>query len=175
MSKKILAVILSLSCLFLLGGCGGEKKQAEATPKPAVQVAPEAVFTIDNVKAIVDYEPVQEPVEENTEKGTKQVWYHSEPLGKGDIVEVTVRQYSDSVAKETVKAGYDQMKQKRPNAVQVDGVGEDAYIAYPSVHVYQEGYHIQITAGSGADDVQKTVLTNAAQTAVQNLNTLLSK
>lgn len=47
----------------------------------------------------------------------------------------------------------------------VDGIGEDCYIAFPYINIYDRGCYIRISAGSGSDEGQKNMLINLGTTA----------
>ncbi|MCX7714223.1 MAG: hypothetical protein N2171_00620 [Clostridia bacterium] len=170
--KKILFAVLNLLSLCILCSCTAANTLQQSTPGPIVYLNPESVFTLENAAAIVNYSPV---IDGNIEKKNNMtsILYHSEPIGQGDTVRVTVRQYTDAITKQQVKEEYDMMKSMRPKAIKLDNVGEDAYIAYPSVHIYMDGYHIEITAGSGDDDTQKALLEQAAKVACSNAAKIL--
>ena len=68
---------------------------------------------------------------------------------------------------------YEQEKSKRSSAELVEGIGQESYIAFPTIHVYDRGCIIEITAGSGSDDNQKTLLKNLAITAAGRLESII--
>lgn len=172
--KKYAYIIICIAVLcvpVILSGCSPETVlKREPTPVPIITVNPEELITTVDVSAVAAYVPVQEKSDSD---GVETVLYRSEPVGQGDIVKVSVRQYSDSVAKDDIKAEYERAKSLRPKAEVVDGIGDDAYIAYPSVHIYRDGYHVTITAGSGSGDEQKTLLEQLAKTADDRLKDML--
>ena len=47
----------------------------------------------------------------------------------------------------------------------IEGIGEDCYIAYPYINVYDRGCYIRISAGSGNDEAQRELLENLASIA----------
>ena len=69
-----------------------------------------------------------------------------------------------------VKEYYDECKSMRPDSfeIQLDYPAE-AFIAYPTLHYYINGYHIEVTAGSGNDDLQKNLLQNIANITLEKL------
>ena len=52
-------------------------------------------------------------------------------------------------------------------------LGETAYIAYPTIHVYDRGCIIEVTAGSGSDEDQQQLLVNLAKTAVAKFEQIM--
>lgn len=142
--------------------------QTEPTPEPIITITPELAFPLDDAASIVNYTPVALKESDST------VVYHSEPIGQGDTVKVTVTQYNEVITKDSIRTEYEKIKSMRPTAETLDGIGEDAYIAYPAVHVYMDGYHISVAAGSGSDDVQHELLVNVAKMVEKNLNNILN-
>ena len=130
---------------------------------------------IVNIPRGVNYKSV--PVTEAS--GTKRdgnvatVLYRSEPLGEHDTVEVKLTQFTDDIGYEEIFALYEAQKAKRPSAALLEGIGQEAYLAYPTIHVYDRGCLIEITAGSGAGEVQKNILTSLAMRAAGKLEEII--
>lgn len=170
--KKIIFYLCTILLIISVTACtpntDNAHTQTEPTPEPIIVITPDIAFPIENVQSIVNYTPVM------LKESNDTVVYHSEPIGQGDTVKVTVSQYNEVVTKDSIRSEYEKTKSMRPSAEILDGIGEDAYIAYPTVHVYMDGYHISVTAGSGGDEVQHELLTNIAKTVEQNLNNILN-
>ena len=64
---------------------------------------------------------------------------------------------------------YDTDKSLRPSAEEVTELGENAYIAFPSINIYDRGCYVKITAGSGSDDNQRNQLLTLARIAIARL------
>ena len=65
------------------------------------------------------------------------------------------------------------MNRKRQNVQAQKLIGQEAYIAFPSIHVYDKGCLIDITAGSGADENQKALLMSLATVAAGRLEQII--
>jgi hypothetical protein len=176
--KKAVAVLMSVILALGLSSCGKdsgggqqagepEKKQEKKVYKT---VDPEKVLTMENVSALVSYAPV---LEKSKSGKAATALYRSEPVGQGDVVQIDVYQPSARVSEDEVKQLFSEEKEKRPKAEDVSDLGAEAFIAIPSIHLMKNGYYVKITAGSGGGDEQKTLLRNAAQTALANLDGLL--
>lgn len=154
--KKLILILTSIILTVALTACSSNPNfapsNAEPTPEPIIKITPEQAFSVENAQSIVNYSVNVSNTSENS------VMYHSSPIGQGDTVTVTVSQYSDTQTKERIRADYDKVKSMRPSAETLENIGDDAYIAYPAVHIYIDGYHISVAAGSGSDEVQHDLL-----------------
>ena len=167
--KKILTLISSIILVMGLCSCGGSGGLfAKPTPTPIPEISPEDILPAAEVKEFVDYEPVKNGDVTN-ENNTKTVVYVSDPIGKYDSVTVKLTQFGDNFSKDDVWNLYDGGRIKRSSAKMVDGIGTDAYIAFPSIHIYDKGCAITISAGSGSDSGQESLLKRLGERAVLNL------
>ena len=159
--KKISIVIFTL--LLFLSGCGKNKTTYVS------DVYPSELLTIENVAPYLEYKP------EMTEERSRRMSvarYQSNPIGQGDPVIIKVYQKNGLQSAEQVKAYYDECKTMRTDSFDIELNADDAFIPYPTLHYYIDGYHIEITAGSGSDDLQKVLLTNLAAISIENFTAL---
>lgn len=164
MLKRLMYIFMILA---LLSGCTGETK--DKTKAPTV-LLPEMLLSLEDVKALVSYEPVLSG--ENTRAKSK-VYYSTDPIGGSDPVILELHSYQNG---QNVTAVYEQFstkKKMRPKSENVPDLGMEAFIAYPTINLYKDGFFIVITAGSGSGDEQKNLLINAAKTAAAHLNEYL--
>ena len=173
--KKLIVMISSLLITIGLCSCGGGGGIfAKPTPTPIPVLDPTAILTAYNVYAGINYEYV--PVvdgEIKTEGNTRSVVYVSNPKGIGDSVEIKITQYNETTSIDQVYQKFSAAKEKRYEITEVTDLGETAYIAYPSIHVYDRGCIIDITAGSGSNETQQQLLLNLAKLAVANFEQIM--
>lgn len=152
--------IIFLLCFSLfLSGCTSDEKISKITA--SVLLPPEAVAPY------LDYTP------DISEKNTRRysiTEYLSNPRGKYDPVIVKVFQANELLSEEDIINNFNESKNLRSDAFTVDGMNVNCFVAYPSIHYYTNGYHIQITAGSGSDNNQKILLMNLAKISLENLD-----
>lgn len=96
---------------------------------------------------------------------TLTVTYVAEPLGSADTVSVSIEQFSDKVSTNDTWTSYEYNRVHRGDMEFIQGLGQDCYIAYPYINVYDRGCYIKISAGSGSGEAQKTALINLATQA----------
>ncbi len=174
--KKLLLAVSTLLMVVVLCSCGSSGDIfSKPTPTPIPEIDPTALITPEDVYAATGYAyaPVLDGNTYTRDGNTATAVYRSEPVGQGDPVIVEVTQYTDTVSKETVWYEYDSERAKRPSAQMVTELGEDAYLAFPSIHIFDRGCHIKITAGSGSGEEQQNMLVNLAVTAVERFEAIM--
>lgn len=170
--KKILVVLFCTFALMGLCSCEGGLF-SKPVPTPVPDIDPAALITVDDVAANAGYTPVIEPAETRREGNVAEVLYRSEPIGQHDMVKVKLTQFNDTVDYQQIFNQYEQEKTARPSAQLLDGIGQETYVAFPSIHVYDRGCLIDITAGSGAGEEQLNLLKNLAITAAGRLEEII--
>ena len=163
--KKIILVLLMLFAA-LLGGC---KEKAEI---PAAM--PTDLLSADEVKSAVGDEnnyTLDGGAIIDMGGGTYKAVYLTDPIGAGDSVTIELTQPQENVSvKDKYQKNYDARTQKK----KVQGLGESAYVAFPSVHIIEKGYLIDISAGSGDTEKQLELLVRLGKTACEKLDLYLS-
>ena len=172
--KKVLLVFSGLLILVSLCACGVNGNIfSKPTPTPLPDIDPAALITLDDVVINAGYTPVIEPSGTSREGNVATVLYRSEPIGQNDTVSVKITQFTEEMDYQMIFEQYEQEKARRTSAELIPGIGQEAYIAFPSIHVYDRGCLIDITAGSGSNDEQKNLLQSLALTAAQRLEEIV--
>lgn len=171
-SGGISAAVLSA---FLCACGNGGGLFAEPTPTPMPSADATVIISLEEALAAIEnaYELELSDGGAVTEGNVSTASYYAVPKGSGDPVIVKVINRTESVSADDVWSGYEDGRISRSSSELVDGIGYDAYIAYPSIHVYDRGCEIVITASSGSDDKQKAILKSLAETAVANLENIM--
>lgn len=167
--KNLTLLFISLSLTLILSSCSAHTPpEQEPTPEPVISASVIDLLPISDVQEIISYTLVTKNVTENS------LIYTSDPIGAGDTISVSINQYSSTVTKEQIRSEYEEQRSRRPSAEAVEGIGESAYIAYPSIHIYQNGYCITVTAGSGSDQYQHDLLVLLGKIVINNLNEIVN-
>lgn len=166
--KKIISILACAAITLSLCACGEQPE-----PEPVPELDPAQLVTAEDVAAIAGYTPVVEPSGTTKEGNRSSVMYRSEPIGQNDTVEVKVVQFNDDMTYQQIFNEYEANKAKRSDAKLIESLGQEAYIAFPTIFIYDRGCLVSITAGSGAGDEQERILTSLAYTAAGRLEELI--
>jgi hypothetical protein len=97
----------------------------------------------------------------------------------GRFLQITLMQTTQELANSGVsaKAYFDSLitldSLGDPKLMMVQGVGDEAFILPPGIHIMSRGYYIVIGVGNPDDAANREILMNAGKLAVKNLNDLL--
>ena len=164
--KKIILAVLSVAAALSLCACGSKEQKKEIP-----QIEPTELVTIDDVSAYAGYIPV---IKETTrDNNISSVLYVSNPIGEYDPVEVKLIQFNDEMDYQQIYNYYSEQKSMREDAESLESLGQETYIAFPTIHVYDRGCLIEITAGSGSDDTQRQILKQLAVNAASRLEEIV--
>ena len=70
---------------------------------------------------------------------------------------------------QTPKKIYDALKENFKNAVKVDGIGADAFIAPPGLHVLAGNYYLTFAVGNANDPKNQDLLKSISKNVVGKL------
>lgn len=160
--RKIFALLLTAVMSISIASCGGSKV---AKVSDIERISPDKLITAENVSAIVGV-TMQADADGVTNDGSaNSITYVADPIGSEDPVTIRIEQFSESLTTTQVWNDYESSRVRREDMEFVEGIGQDCYIAYPYINVYDRGCFIRISAGSGDNDKQKELLKNLASAA----------
>jgi hypothetical protein len=161
--KKI--IFLMVICLGLCASCSSKKDEKRPLLLPT-----DVVSLTEAQELIADEYTITMKNDAVIQKDNKtEVTYLSEPLGYGDSIKIEVFTTDEANTAESIKEEFSLSKNKRSDFIRVEGLGEDAYITYPSLHMYLNGVYVKITAGSGASEAQSDILVELGKIAEKNI------
>ncbi len=163
----MLKIIICLSAAALLLSSCGKKEIADTNQSL------DAKMLLDTEKAeeLLQYTPVGSYEDSYTKSIAR---YDSEPIGKDPII-VELYAHNDKKSAEDIYNDFKKRHEERTDAEDVTEYDAEAFLAYPSVNIYKDGYMVVVTAGSGADDAQKQLLLKAGAVAADNLCAYIKK
>lgn len=159
--KKIL--FLLILCMCTLCGC--------AEKKPVPKILPTDVLSLEAVQEVIgdDYTLIMQDNAVKENENVLSVKYLSEPLGAGDAVFLSIEAEDETHDAKSIKQNFEASREARADSILIKGLGEDAYITYPSLHLYTHDLYIKITAGSESSDSQAEILVELGKLAVKNI------
>lgn len=167
--KKILAIIAGAALAVSLTACGGNKAGGGASAGMPPQLSPENILTVE-MAANSNGGTMELSSDGVVAEGNKlTATYVGVPLGSVDTVSISLEQFSSSLSSSQIWTDYENERLTREDMQFIDGIGQDCYIAFPYICVYDRGCYIRISAGSGNNDAQKQVLISLASQAVAQL------
>ena len=161
--KKLCAVLACLALSVSMSACGKNSKVPDVSELE--KIAPDQLVTVEAVSAITG---VDMKIDENgvtTDGNASSVTYVASSAYSGDPVTIRIEQFSESLTTTQVWNDYENSRIYRGDMEFIDGIGEDCYIAYPYINVYDRGCYIRISAGSGDGSEQREVLETLASIA----------
>jgi hypothetical protein len=191
MMKKtpFIAVLLLLSAV-LLGGCLYQPVATGATATPAVTTSPVNVepwelISKEEAEELTGNKELKDPLISPTASpgaysGFVLCLYDTAVKG-GRFLQISVLQTTQAMASQgvTPKMAFDTLRSPGPmyspdpKLMVVQGVGDEAYILPPGMHIMYRGYYIVIGVGDPDDEASQAILINAGKKAVENLAAIL--
>ena len=168
--KKVF-YLLTVFTLILVCGCSANDDTKRPPIKKGEKLDVSMLLNLQEVQEFVAYD-LTESVEGTRLKQT--LTFSSNPLGNDPVI-LELYSYNEGKSVAAVYEDFKNKKEKRPKSKDVEISGVEAYIAYPSLNMYRDGYMIVITAGSGANDEQANLLMGLGNVVSDNLEEYLSK
>ena len=107
---------------------------------------------------------------ENPAVGQKICIYNAENDASFSLFQISITHPGDMPKNgQSPKAIYEAIKANFPESVKVDGIGDDAFIAPPGLHLIKDGYYISIAVGNSDDPENRKILSEAGKMAVEKL------
>lgn len=160
--KKVL--FLFIVCLVFVSGC----KKDEVKP----MLLPTDVISLEEAQELIGESYTLKMKDDAViqEENLLSVKYLSEPLGSGDGVFIEILTPDENHSKSVIKDEFSKSRDKRSDRILVKGLGNDAYITYPTLHLYTHDLYVTITAGSKSSDEQADLLIELGKLAQKNID-----
>lgn len=161
--KKFFAIMAAAAVTVSLTACGGNGGQEQK--KDIARLTPDMVLPLATAAGETGTSLVMADEGIVNDNGMITCTYVANPIGSADSVSIGIEQFSDTVTVKQVWDAYEDARVYRSDMEFVQGIGEDCYIAYPFICVYDRGCYIKISAGSGNTEEQKNLLIKLAESA----------
>jgi hypothetical protein len=178
--KRIFWLFIALAMLSLCacgapaGNQGGAPSEAVASPPgdsaAAGIIEPSALISREEAESVLGISLGTAQTSEQKRVGLKQCLYESED--RFFQIGLTQQAMMPTEQTQTPESLYRAIVENFEDAVQAEGIGDEAYFATPGLHVLQDGYYILIAIGNLSDEDNREKLTEAGRLAVKNLKAI---
>ncbi|NLI29727.1 MAG: hypothetical protein GX423_06570 [Nitrospiraceae bacterium] len=146
--KKYLAFLVAVMT-GLSGGCSGMSDPPLVPDTPGNLIDPCALISRSDVERIIG-EPMKRAVQtEDRAAGLRVCGYATEREGSSILVQVGIVRPD---AERTPRSRYELLRNNTPEAPKVAGIGDEAFIATPGLHILKNGYYLIVAVGAAEPD-----------------------
>ncbi len=166
--KKTTLVLAAVLIATLVAGFSSSKSKTQSQKEKIIE--PCALITKTDAEQLIG-EPMKDPQKrDNKVVGQKLCIYESAKKDSFRFFQISLTQQAFMPANgQSPKSIYESLKANFPNAVKVEGIGDDAFIAPPGLHAIKGDYYITIGVGNSSDPKNREILKAAGKKAVDNL------
>lgn len=171
-------VCLTVLSSLLLSGCGGSATAPAKAPASPPAVSATVSKTIEPCALVAKADaqqylgqPVKDPEKKETAAvGLKLCVYNTVQEGSGKLLQIGITQQSFMPNNgQTPQKLYAAIKGNFPNALKVDGIGSEAFIAPPGLHVLTGNYYLTVAVGNSNDPKNQELLKTIGKKIVAKL------
>ena len=187
MTRTIVILLIVALIAVLPAGCspgdssGGAVKDT-AADKNAVftqLIEPEQLIVKEEAEELLGAAVANVQKSEQEVVGQKQCLYEFAGEASDRFLQVSLTQRAfikNQNAEVTPKFIFESIKDNfEAELVAIDGIGEEAFITTPGIHILQGDYYIVIAVGNTSNETNRDILKAAGAKAVRNLEQLTNK
>lgn len=156
-AKATLVVVF----IALFSGCDNNKVQSATAGSKVIE--PATIISKEDAKALTGVNFDECTVKEQPAVGLKLCVYEKDEA----FLQVGLTQATNMKGGNTPESIYNSIKSGFKDAVKIEGVGDDNFIAPPGLHIMKDGYYITVSLGLRTKDREKLKATGIK--AVENL------
>jgi len=174
-TRWTVALIFCLTLLssLLLAGCGGN---AVTPATPTTQATTTKLIEPCDLVSKTEAEqyigqPLKAPEKKETAAvGLKLCVYNTVAEGSGKLLQIGLTQQAFMPNNgQTPKKIYDALKDNFKNAVKIEGIGNDAFISPPGIHVLAGAHYLTVAVGNSNDPKNQDLLKTISKKIVGKL------
>ena len=172
--------LLTVIPMMALAACGsdgapsGDQGDTHPEGEPAAMIEPSQLISQDEAESIIGHtlDVVEDTQEERV--GLKQRLYTATD-DMNALLQIGITQQAAMPPEQTQTPEdlYRAITENFDDAVQVDGIGEEACFATPGLHILESGRYILVAVGNTSTDAARQKLKEAGRVAVENLRAAL--
>lgn len=173
---RVLLLIACLAAMLLQPACGGEQpgedQAARLKPEsPARIIQPEELISLQDAQSIAKTRFADCRKTKQTAVGQILCIYESLDSSRMLVVDLVqnAAMGEDMLRYQNAASIFAATREMLMDVVPVPGLGEDAFLAVPGIHVLVGEYYLTISFGKSDDESTRALLREAGRLAVQNL------
>lgn len=165
--RKTIALLITLIIISIISGCANQKSSEKL-------IEPETLISKAEAEQLLGQSLKDPEKKEKKAVGMKLAIYDTIKEGTGKFLQVGITQQSFMPANgQSPKAIFDSLKGNFKNATMVSGIGDDAFIAPPGLHILYKERYITIAVGNSDNEKNREILKTAGKKALENLDKTL--
>ena len=144
-------------------------------PSPAsgnTVIEPEQLVSKDEAEKLAGNKLKDGIKDDQAAVGLKQTFYESAEEG-GRFLQISITQKVFMKTANEPNSIYKAIKDNFPDHVAVTGIGDDAFIATPGLHILSGEYYLLVAVGNTKDAKAIEILKTAGKLAVENLKKII--
>ena len=184
MKKYIMIITIVIAILILLAGCSHNDNKdrdnlnelADKNNASKQLIEASQLISKPEAEALIGEAMKEAKKSENEVVGNKLCFYESLDENSDYFLQIGLTQQAFIPNNEiTSKSLYDSIKENfKDELTRVDGLGDEAFIATPGIHILKGDYYIVIGVGNSSNDKNREILKAAGKKAVDNLESLIN-
>jgi hypothetical protein len=158
------AAAVGLPMVVFLAGCGessapSSRAAANAPTVLAKLIEPCGLLSKGDAESYIG-QPLKDPERKETPVvGLKLCVYDTVSAGSGKLLQIGLTQQAFMPNNgQTPQSIYAALKANFRNAINVDGIGDDAFISPPGLHVLKGGFYLTVAVGNSNDPKNQELL-----------------
>jgi hypothetical protein len=158
------AAVVGLPMVVFLAGCGESSAPSSRAPANAPTVLAKLIEPCDllskgDAESYIG-QPLKDPERKETPVvGLKLCVYDTVSGGSGKLLQIGLTQQAFMPNNgQTPQSIYAALKANFKNAINVDGIGDDAFISPPGLHVLKGGFYLTVAVGNSNDPKNQELL-----------------
>ncbi|NLV16696.1 MAG: hypothetical protein GXY50_05780 [Syntrophomonadaceae bacterium] len=181
MKRTVVIMLIFVLLTVLAAGCSGDDNNgkdntSDKSPVSAQVIEPNQLISKEVAEELIGAAVADVQKSEQEAVGVKQCMYEFSGEASDRFLQVTLNQQSfmkNPNPAITPKSMFDVIKDNfEEELVVIEGIGDEAFIATPGLHVLAGDYYMVIAVGNTSHETNRDILKAAGAKAVENLELL---
>ena len=176
MRRVIVILSVVLYTAAVLAGCSGKVQNSRAAGTASERIIePCELVSKPEAEQLTGVSLKDAEKTDTRAVGMKLCIYNAADESSARFLQISITQQAFMPDNgQTPKSIFQSLKDNFDDAVAVEGIGDEAFIAPPGLHLLKEDYYICIAVGNSDDGNNREILKAAGRVAVKNLEKLIN-